>query len=172
MFKKIEDLISLGFNIQFNRQVNQLAIVLEYTDTNTKSYKKESWLPMSDHFYEKKVIDCINYMEDELLSEIKRDKTEEIKQHMQNISKKSFDVPEDMIEDYTSKGPWNINGETYNYIDSFRVDGDGEWKAVIVQRESDNKYFKFEWGYYRDNYSYEPEWNEVVKSTTKKTKWI
>lgn len=61
LFKQLEDVICLGYKISFEQIVNQLCIKLEKNDIS-----KESWLPISDHFYEKKVIDCIDFMMDEI----------------------------------------------------------------------------------------------------------
>lgn len=88
------------------------------------------------------------------------------------MQKENFIVEENEIDDYTKNSSWNIKGETYNYIDSFRTNGDGEWTQVIVQRESDKKYFSFSWGYSTIKNIYEKEWVEVFPKTVTTTKWI
>ena len=87
------------------------------------------------------------------------------------MEKEKFNVPKEEIEDFTGNGPWEIKGEVYKYVDEFITHGDGEWTAVIVQRQSDKKYFRFDWGYYHDNYHYEEGWKEVKPRKTIKTKW-
>ena len=77
---------------------------------------------------------------------------------------------EEEMDDFTDKGPWIIKGETYKYIDSYPVDYcDGEGTEVVIQRESDSKYFIFCWSYYHDSYFFEPEFEEVKKKVIKKT---
>jgi len=49
--------------------------------------------------------------------------------------------------DLTDNGPWFFQGETYRYIDEIVDFGDGEEHWVIVQRESDRKFFTFCWIY-------------------------
>lgn len=84
--------------------------------------------------------------------------------------RETFKVPEDDLGDFTNKGPWEIKGETYVFIDDYPTrDCDGECHNVIIKRESDQKYFKFTWQYYRDNYYYEDEFVEVFPETVTKT---
>ena len=88
------------------------------------------------------------------------------------MEREIFYVPEEEIDDFTNEDcTWEIKGEKYKYIGKTRTDGDGEWWSVIVQRESDNKYFQFDWGYSYSsgNYYYEPEWSEVKSKTDKIT---
>lgn len=82
-------------------------------------------------------------------------------------------VLEEEIDDHTkTSGSWEIKGETYEFIETFRTDGDGEWHGVIVQRKCDKKYFQFDWGYNNGNYYYEPKWIEVVPKDETITRWI
>ena len=51
----------------------------------------------------------------------------------------------------TTSGPWDVRFEgievdTYTQVDDYLIEGDGEWHAVILNRKSDNRFFKFEWG--------------------------
>jgi len=90
------------------------------------------------------------------------------------MKRERFNVPEEEIDDFTNENcTWEIKGENYKYVDKIRVNGDGEWWGVIVQRESDGKYFQFDWGYSHGsgNYYYEPEWVEVKPIVTTTTKW-
>jgi len=84
-----------------------------------------------------------------------------------------FDVPEEEINDFTAKDSWEINGETYNFIEDYPSrDCDGECHNVIVQRESDKKYFRFNWQYsYSQNYYYEEDWIEVFRKEVTKVIW-
>lgn len=54
------------------------------------------------------------------------------------------------------------HGEVYSFVERNRTNGDGEWYQIIVQRQSDKKYFAFEWGNgYPDNF-YEDNLYEVT----------
>ena len=63
------------------------------------------------------------------------------------MEREIFEVQEEEIDDYTSEDSWEIKGEMYMHVKTSHTNGDGEWHKVIVQRESDKKYFQFEWGY-------------------------
>ena len=79
------------------------------------------------------------------------------------MEREFLNVPEDEIDDFTNENcTWKIQGKKYKYIDKIRVNGDGEWYGVIVQRQSDKKYFQFDWGIgYSQRYHYESKWREV-----------
>jgi hypothetical protein len=83
-----------------------------------------------------------------------------------------FNVSEKEIGDYTGKGPWIVNDETYTFVDEIRVNGDGEWYGIVVKRESDGKLFQFDWGYSGGNYYYEPEWVEVKQKVVTTNTYI
>jgi hypothetical protein len=89
------------------------------------------------------------------------------------MGKEVIIIAESKIRDFTKKsGSWEIDNEKYNFIDTFLdTHGEGESHAVIVQRESDGKYFQFGWDYYHDNYGYEPEWCSVIPQVVTKTIW-
>ena len=72
-------------------------------------------------------------------------------------------INKDKWGDYTSKGSWKLNRQTYSYVTQERTDGDGEWWRVIVKRKSDVKHFEFQWGYSHGsgNYYYEDDLIEV-----------
>lgn len=63
----IKDCIHLGMSVKFSLEINNLSIKLE-----TDSIKKESWLPLFDHCYEAKIIDCIKYMQIKLIEELEQ----------------------------------------------------------------------------------------------------
>jgi len=90
------------------------------------------------------------------------------------MKRERFNVPEEEIDDFTAEDcTWDINGEQYTYIDKFRINGDGEWYGVVVQRESDKKYFQFNWGIgWSQNYHYGQQWREVKPKVTTITKWV
>ena len=91
------------------------------------------------------------------------------------MKREIFNVIQQEINDFTNTNcSWEIKGEKYNFIETHIESGDGECHAVIVQRESDGKYFEFGWSYYRDNYYYEEEWCEVKPKVITKTiyKWF
>jgi len=72
----------------------------------------------------------------------------------------------DEFEDQTCDGPWEMEGETYKKITETLSHSDGECTTVIVQRESDEKFFSFSWVYtYSQNYSMDDELYEVFPKT-------
>ena len=92
---------------------------------------------------------------------------EEVEEALANLEYKieTFIVNEEEMEDFTSKGPWVIQDETYTFIeDKPSRDCDGECHNVVVQRKSDNKYFMFCWMLSRsENYYYEEKWSQVFR---------
>lgn len=77
--------------------------------------------------------------------------------------------------DYTSmnkKGnKFKLGKETFTFVMKERVDGDGEWWRIIVQRKSDKKFFEYSWGYAygSGNYYYEDNLDEVFETKEIKT---
>jgi hypothetical protein len=87
--------------------------------------------------------------------------------------KETFNVGEEEMDDFTGNGPWEISGQTYTFVDDVLVSGDGEAHDVIVQRQSDGKYFKFGWCLsWSQNYHYDPHWREVEPQVVTVTKWV
>jgi len=84
-----------------------------------------------------------------------------------------FTVSEEEIDDFTSEDSWEINGETYNFVEDYPSrDCDGECHNVVVQRESDKKYFLFFWMLTRsENYHYDEDWNEVTRKEVITVTW-
>lgn len=72
---------------------------------------------------------------------------------------------DDSFEDQTSRGPWEFKGETYDYITESEKFGDGVETSVIVQRRSDEKYFRFCYCYFPnscgESYEFDTELEEV-----------
>lgn len=58
------------------------------------------------------------------------------------------------------------HNETYKFVTQRRTSGDGEWFQVIVQRESDGKFFEYEWGYGDTKNFYEDNLYEVKQITS------
>lgn len=78
-------------------------------------------------------------------------------------------ITEEKIDDFTSEGPWEIDNETYEFIETYLLSGDGEGHSVIVQRKSDQKFFEFTWLSWSQNYHYHEEWKEVFPKLVTKT---
>ena len=76
--------------------------------------------------------------------------------------RRSFEVTEEEIGDYTGSGPWEIKGETYTFIEDKLSSADGEGHDVVVKRESDGKFFMFNWFLsFSENYYFEGDFKEV-----------
>lgn len=76
--------------------------------------------------------------------------------------------------DYTNDSNgvnFNHQKQTYTVVGKERVDGDGEWWRVIVQRKSDGKFFEYQWGYVygSGNYYFEGPLKEVFEKRETKT---
>jgi hypothetical protein len=56
-------------------------------------------------------------------------------------------VTGDDFGDFTGYGPWEVNGEVYEKVTEINTShmSDGESRKVIVKRQSDGKFFKFDW---------------------------
>lgn len=66
LFEKLKDIIGLGYVVKFSSVGFQFQVIIEI-EIDGLIVSKESWLPLQDHFYEKKIVDCIDWM----ISEIK-----------------------------------------------------------------------------------------------------
>ena len=66
LFEKLQELISYGYEINFKREINQLLITVECEDRIGNFFIRDSCLPLHDHFYESKVVDCIDYIVKEI----------------------------------------------------------------------------------------------------------
>jgi hypothetical protein len=71
LFEKLHESINDGYIVRFAREINQLLILVKYEDRNGYTYQKETCLPLSDHFYESRVVDCIEWSIKEIIQEIK-----------------------------------------------------------------------------------------------------
>lgn len=77
LFQKISQIVPLGYNITFSPEILMLVIEIRITTYNEKIYGNKQMLPMSDHFYEKTIVDCINFMIEDIDKLIDNDKTTE-----------------------------------------------------------------------------------------------
>lgn len=72
LLEALHDATLFGFTVSFRREPMNIAITVKHEEHG----EKESWLPDS-HWYESKVIDCIDFMKQELTN--KTDKPNESK---------------------------------------------------------------------------------------------
>lgn len=72
--------------------------------------------------------------------------------------------------DFTSKGPWEVDGHEYIFIEDKPTDDcDGECHNVIIKRTTDNKFFSYDWWYHPSSGDYifeDEQLVEVFKKTT------
>ncbi len=93
------------------------------------------------------------------------------------MERESITMTEEDLRDvdwgFGETSPLEINGETYNFIEDYPSrDCDGECHNVVVQRESDKKYFRYFWMYtYSKNYRYEEDWEEVFRKEITTITW-
>jgi hypothetical protein len=70
------------------------------------------------------------------------------------ILRDRVNLTEEEMYDFDFSGglTWHLRGEEYTYLETVRTDqfSDGESWDTIVQRKSDDKYFK--WGYWEGGY--------------------
>lgn len=66
----IEELIHLDYSIEFTSEIMNVGITLK-KEIGGKEYIQRSQLPLPDHFYESKLVDCIAWMHQNIKSEIK-----------------------------------------------------------------------------------------------------
>ena len=62
LLKTIENLVQMGYNVSFNSEGFQFSIILTHREE-----KEESWMPISDHFYESRIVDCLDFMYKKML---------------------------------------------------------------------------------------------------------
>lgn len=75
LFEKLKDIIGEGWEVKFSSFAFQFEITVERETVDGKRYIKKSSLPLSDHFYESRIIDCIEWsiegIDNEINHEIK-----------------------------------------------------------------------------------------------------
>lgn len=69
LFEKLKEIIGLGWEVKFSSFAFQFEITVEREIFTGQRFIKKSALPLSDHFYEKRIIDCIDWS----ISEIERE---------------------------------------------------------------------------------------------------
>jgi hypothetical protein len=66
---------------------------------------------------------------------------------MDNKEREKINLTEEELEDFdfTGGSKWELRGETYNFVERIRTDefSDGPSWDIVVKRESDGKYFKW-----------------------------
>lgn len=70
LFEKIHEAVNDGYVVRLAREINQLLILVKREDAKGNLYQKEQCLPLSDHFYEARIIDCIDWSIAEIEKEI------------------------------------------------------------------------------------------------------
>lgn len=65
LLQKLEECVNLGYTVSFSREPLNLSIKVSH-DVSNHIFLKESWLPLSDHFYESKIVECIDFMVTEI----------------------------------------------------------------------------------------------------------
>lgn len=68
LFQQLKDIVPMGYIVTFGNEPFNLKISVERT-IGEQYFCKENWLPTADHFYESKVVDCINFMVEEIQKE-------------------------------------------------------------------------------------------------------
>lgn len=70
LFEKLKDIIGLGWEVKFSSFAFQFEITVEKETVDGKIFKRQSSLPLQDHFYESRIIDCIEWSIYEIEKEI------------------------------------------------------------------------------------------------------
>lgn len=69
LFEKIKDIIGLGWEVKFSSFVFQFEIEVRKEENDGNIFSRKSSLPLQDHFYEERIIHCIDWS----ISEIEKD---------------------------------------------------------------------------------------------------
>lgn len=70
LFEKIKDIIGLGWEVKFSSFALHFEITVEREILDGKRFKKQSSLPLQDHFCEARIINCIDWSIAEIEKEI------------------------------------------------------------------------------------------------------
>ena len=70
LFEKLKEIIGLGWSVKFSSFAFQFEVTIEKENINGKIFTKVSSLPLQDHFYEKRIINCIDWSISEIEKEI------------------------------------------------------------------------------------------------------
>lgn len=61
LFEKLKDIIGLGWEVKFSSFAFQFEITVEKENVKGERLVRKSSLPLQDHFYEARIIDCIDW---------------------------------------------------------------------------------------------------------------
>jgi hypothetical protein len=82
------------------------------------------------------------------------------------MDREKIEINKKNWSDFTAKDVWLLNNENYVFIEDYPSrDCDGECHNVIVQRESDKKFFSYQWAYGDGNYYFEKQYLTEVFPT-------
>lgn len=65
LFLKLKDIIGLGYTVKFSSFAFQFDITVG-SEIDGEIIERNSTLPLQDHFYEARIIDCIEWSMDEI----------------------------------------------------------------------------------------------------------
>ena len=68
LVEKLEYLICFDYSVNFRREISNFAITLT-KHIYDRDITKETWLPLGDHFYEKRIVEALDYMQTEIQKE-------------------------------------------------------------------------------------------------------
>lgn len=68
LLKKLEECIALGYSVLFIPKPMNVEIKIKKYGNDGSVFEQISWLPTSDHFYEERIVSCIDWS----VSEIKK----------------------------------------------------------------------------------------------------
>lgn len=69
LVEKLEYLICFGYSVNFRREILNFAITLTRHIDGQDDIVRETWLPLGDHFYEKRIVEALDYMQTEIQKE-------------------------------------------------------------------------------------------------------
>jgi len=72
IFEKLKDIIGHGWEITFSCFAFQFNIKVQKELSDGSRIYRESSLPLEDHFYEEKIVDCIKWSVSEIQFEINK----------------------------------------------------------------------------------------------------
>jgi hypothetical protein len=70
LFEKLQDIIGLGWEVKFSSFAFQLEITVGREANDGVRHERISALPLRDHFYESRIVDCIDWSISEIDKQI------------------------------------------------------------------------------------------------------
>lgn len=70
LFEKLKDIMGLGWSVKFSSFAFQFQILVEMESFDGKVFKRESSLPLQDHFNENRIVSYIDWSIKEIEKEI------------------------------------------------------------------------------------------------------